>query len=622
MSRSLFPYYERELIFIRQMAQDFARQYPAAAGRLLLEPNRSGDPHVERLIESFALIAGRVHHKLDDEFPELTDGLLSVLYPHYLAPTPSMGIVQFQLDPTRAKLPKGFHIARGSRMQSPAVGTLPCIFQTSYDTTLWPFEVKSAVLQGPPFPAGLSPPRRTSAALRLELHTMAGMRMSEILCDKLRFYLNGDGQIVTQLYELIFNHATQVLVRVMDDGVKPDPLVLDPEKVISQVGFEQDEALLPYPKRSFPGYRLLTEFFSFPRKFWFFDLGGWKDVARHPDFAKKQKFEVVVFFNRQIKALEEWVDASTFCLGATPVVNLFRQTAEPIPLTQTKMEYRVTPDVAHPFGKEVYSIDSVCSINPSTGEKTDYMPFYSYQHGRDRDSQKAFWYPKRKASTHGSDFGTDVWLTLVDLNFNPSLPAASTLIVETTCTNRNLPAQLQHFGEGLQLSLTGAAPLTGTRCLRVPGAALHPPLRRGAYWGLISHLCLNHLSISDPVDGKAALQEILRLYDFSDPGSGQQQMSDVNRQLIEGVDAVASRRVVGRVAGVGGSGFCRGVEVTVTLDEQKYVGTGMYLFACMLERFLGLYASINSFSQLVLRTKQREGVVKKWLPRTADRQLL
>src|SRR6516165_8945472 len=98
MSDVLYPYYERELLFIRQLAQEFARQYPAAADRLRLEPNRSADPHVERLIEAFALLAGRIHHKLDDEFPELTDALLSVLYPHYLAPIPSMGIVQFDLD--------------------------------------------------------------------------------------------------------------------------------------------------------------------------------------------------------------------------------------------------------------------------------------------------------------------------------------------------------------------------------------------------------------------------------------------------------------------------------------------------------------------------------------------
>src|SRR5437660_11354842 len=141
MSQALYPYYERELLFIRQFAQDFARTYPAAAGRLLLEPNRSIDPHIERLIEAFALLAGRIHHKLDDEFPELTQGLLSVLYPHYLAPIPSMAIVQFDLDPSRAKLPNGFLIDRHSKLRSPAINDISCRFRTAYPVTLWPVGV-------------------------------------------------------------------------------------------------------------------------------------------------------------------------------------------------------------------------------------------------------------------------------------------------------------------------------------------------------------------------------------------------------------------------------------------------------------------------------------------------
>src|SRR5579875_1814906 len=122
MSEALYPYYERELLFIRQLAQEFARRYPAAAGRLLLEPNRSADPHVERLIEAFALLSGRIQHKLDDEFPELTDALLSVLYPHYLAPIPSMAIIQFEVDVERTQLPDGFLIDRHSRLHTRPVG--------------------------------------------------------------------------------------------------------------------------------------------------------------------------------------------------------------------------------------------------------------------------------------------------------------------------------------------------------------------------------------------------------------------------------------------------------------------------------------------------------------------
>src|SRR5262249_23517455 len=152
MSATLFPYYERELLFIRQLSQEFAKKYPAAAGRLLLEPNRSTDPHVERLIEAFALVAGRIHHKLDDEFPELTDALLGVLYPHYLAPIPSVAILEFPVGPARGQLPTGFPIERHSKLHTHPVNGLPCRYSTCYPVTLWPVGLTSARLQPPPFP--------------------------------------------------------------------------------------------------------------------------------------------------------------------------------------------------------------------------------------------------------------------------------------------------------------------------------------------------------------------------------------------------------------------------------------------------------------------------------------
>src|SRR5687768_2182706 len=112
MRDELLAYYERELTFLRKMAKEFADAYPKIAGRLRLEPGKCEDPHVERMIEACALLGARVQLKLDDEFPQITESLLQVLYPHYLAPVPSMTIVQFALDPDRGKLTSGYTIAR------------------------------------------------------------------------------------------------------------------------------------------------------------------------------------------------------------------------------------------------------------------------------------------------------------------------------------------------------------------------------------------------------------------------------------------------------------------------------------------------------------------------------
>lgn len=618
MSEPLYSYYERELLFIRQMAQEFARQYPAAANRLLLEPNRSADPHVERLIEAFALLSGRIHHKLDDEFPELTDALLSVLYPHYLAPIPSMAVVQFEVDAGRAQLPDGFLIDRHSRLHTRPVGDLPCKFRTCYPVKLWPITVAEARLQPPPFPRHLQPPPLTAAVLTLRLECQPGMTFSGLSLDRLRFYLSGDNQVIPLLYELLFNHTQQVIFRPLDGGERLQPLVLARDACLFPVGFERDEGLLPYPNQSFLGYRLLTEFFTFPNKFWFVDLGGF-EKARRAGFGRS--LEVVFYLNRTSTNLEQSVEPATFRLGCTPVINLFEQIAEPIPLSHARYEYRVVPDVTQPLGMEVYSIDSVTSTDPTTSTVREYQGFYSFRHGQSRETQRAFWYASRRASLQENDKGTEVYLHLVDLDFHPALPAEPVLIVRTTCTNRNLPATLQLAGESLYFELEAAAPLAAIVCLRTPTLPLRPPLRRGAYWRLLSHLNLNHLSLADAAEGRAALQEILRLYDFSDAESGPQ-LAAVTRHIIEGITAVSSRRVVGRVRGATASGFCRGLEVAIEFDEQKYVGVGVYLFACILERFLGLYASINSFTQLAARTSQGEGYLKKWPPRAAERQLL
>ncbi len=617
MSDSIYRYYERELIFIRQMAQEFARQYPGAAGRLLLEPNRSVDPHVERLIEAFALLTGRVQHKLDDEFPELTDALITILYPHYLKPIPSMAMVQFVPDPTRTPMKTGFVLPRGSRLRTRPVNDLPCRFRTAYPVTLWPVTLTQARLQPPPFPPGYSPPAGTVAAMRLAFDLQGTAKLGELSLDSLRFHLLGDNQFVAQLYEVLFNHTLQVVLRSPSEPNKP-PVVLDAKQAIRPVGFESDEGLLPYPARSFLGYRLLTEFFSYPAKFLFFDLVG---LARLCKGSTSTNFEAIFYLSRSNPVLEQGVEVGTFRLGCTPIVNLFEQTAEPIALNHSRFEYRVVPDVSQPLGMEVYSIDEVTSADPTAGVTTTYQPFFSFHHGEGQQQRRAFWYATRRPSTREGDAGLEIFLHLVDLDFDPRLPSGSTLVVRTTCTNRDLARQLQRAGEQLYFELEAVAPLAGIRCVRTPTLPLRPPRRRAAYWKLLSHLSLNHLSISDPIEGKAALQEILRLYDYSDPESGQQ-LAEINRLLIEGITSVSSRRVLGRTSSGAASGFCRGVEITIELDEEKYIGTGAYLFASVLECFLGLYASLNSFTQLVVRTRQTEDVMKKWPPRAGEQVLV
>jgi type VI secretion system protein ImpG len=618
MSEALLPYYNRELDFIRHLAQDFKRQYPKVANRLGLEPNQSTDPHVERLIQAFALMAGRIHHKLDDEFPELTDALLGVLYPHYLAPVPSMAVVQFEVDPVRTELPSGFTIPRHSQLLTQAINGLRCRYRTGNEVKLWPVGLVRAELKPPPF-LDLRPPPETAAVLRLSFQCQSNLTFNELQLEWLRLFLYGQSnQVTAELYELLFTQTLKVGFLPLDAPPGSAPLEFKPEECLRPVGFERDEGLLPYPEPSFLGYRLLTEYFAFPAKFHFIDLGGWAQAATA---GFRRRCDVIFYLGKSSKELERSVKADTFRLGCTPTVNLFERVAEPIVLTQSKHEYPIVPDVHYPLGLEIYSVNAVTSGDPGTGEIREYHPFYSFRHGESRRTRRALWCASRRPAMREEDRGTDVFLSLTDLDFNPSVPSEPTLVVHTTCTNRDLPVQLTQAGEEVVLELEMAAPVRHVHCLGAPTPPLRPsPQRRGSYWRLISHLSLNHLSLVEGNDALDALRELLGLYNFwAETG---QQADRATLQVIEGITRVESRRIVAQTGWEISSGFARGTEVTITFDEPRFVGTGLYLFASVLERFLGLYVSVNSFMQLVAVTEQRQEPLRRWPPRAGERPLL
>lgn len=608
MSEELLPYYEQELSFIRQMAAEFREKYPAVASRLLLQPNTCEDPHVERLIEAFALLTARVRRKLDDEFPEITEALLEVLYPHYLKPVPSQAIVQFSLDPVLNSVNAPVKIPAGTALHSkPEDGNI-CSFQTCYPVKPWPLRVVSASISTTNRFASPGQAADVAAVVRIQMECLGGLTLSQLPLDSIRFYLDGERAAVHTLYECLFLHTVRVSLRALPNP-SSDQVSL-PASSLQQVGFTPIEGALPYSDRSFLGYRLLQEYFTFPEKFLFVDLKGLDRVSL-ADFGSS--FEILISlkeadYKHQITALEQTVDENTFRLGCTPVVNLFQRTAEPIRVSHRKSEYRVIADQHRQLSTEVYSIDSVTSMASYQSRPKTYHPFYSVRHGgHARD--ETFWYAHRRPSFRKDDNGTEVFLSLVDLNFASGVPDEDILNVRVTCTNRDYAGRLElngHFGE---LEVEGAG-LIQARCLRRPTATMRPPSRSGLQWRLISHLSLNHLSIVEK--GREALQEILRLYDFSNDAA--------IRKQIAGITHVSSKACVSRVSFQTGVTFCRGTDVTVEFDEGEYVGSGVFLFASVLDRFLGLYSAVNSFSRLNVRTTK--GVMKRWLPRTGEQVLL
>src|SRR5438270_2188873 len=613
MREELLAYYERELTFLRQMGAEFAGKYPKIASRLQLEPDRCEDPHTERLLEAFAFLSARVHLKVDDEFPEITTALLDILYPHYLRPLPSMSVVELHLDPEQGKLSTGLTVPRGSTLYSRAqLDGTSCKFRTCYENVLWPLTVAEAQWQTPD---RLKPPVKAAdavGAIRILIRCLPDVLFSKLGLQSLRFYLNGESNLVHTLYELLCNNCLEILVR--DPAAKrgSPSFSLMPQN-LSPVGFAENESILPYPRRSFSGYRLLQEYFTFPEKFFFFDLGGLDKLSAS---GFKNPVELIFLMSRFEKGdrqqmLEVGLSPSTFRLNCTPIVNLFAQPAEPILLEQTKPEYHVKPDVRRAFTTEVFSIDRVVSSNPHSPEVVTYEPFYAFRHSIGREKKQTFWHATRRASPVRDDGRTDVYISLVDVSGRYVKPDADTLTLGTTCTNSNLPSRLPFGTESGDFELEGVSAVRKIVALRKPTATLRPPTGKGALWRLISHLSLNYLSLVE--EGKEAFQQILQLYNFSDSVHLQSQ--------IGGIANMNSSPHFARVVSDLGVTSARGTRVQLQLDEEQFVGGGVYLFASVIEHFLGMYVSMNSFSQLVASTVQRKEVLREWPPR-AGRSIL
>jgi type VI secretion system protein ImpG len=618
MREDLLHYYERELTFLRRMGTEFAQRYPKVAGRLMLEPNKCEDPHVERMLEGFAFLAARVHLKIDDDFPEISEALLNVVYPHYVRPIPAMSVVEMKMDPEQGKLTTGYRVPRGTMLYSRQVDGVPCKFQTCYDTTLWPLSLAAAQWTTPD---RLRPPARlgdASAVLRLELRCQPDVSFSKLDLKSLRFYIDGEGNLTAALYELLSTSGRQIVVRETGASGTPKMITL-PASALQPAGLGRDEGMLPYPGRSFEAYRLLQEYFVFPEKYLFLDFTGFDKVKAAGMGSAIEILVPVGAYERTEwrPMLEAGVTPSTFRLGCTPIVNLFPHVSEPMLLTQRKPEYQIVADARRRLTTEVFSVDSVSATTPEAERPLSFRPFYGPAgggNGADTSGEREglFWISKRRASGWRTDEGTDVLLSFVDRSGRSANPDQDVATARLTCFNSDLPSRLPFGSSSGDFELEGSGPVREITALIKPTRVIQPPLGHGRTWRLISQLSLNYLSLVD--SGEAALRETLRLYDFAD--------SLIARKQIDGIVGVRSTPAFSRIVTEHGLTFARGRRVDLELDEEQFTGGGVFLFGTVLERFLGLYASMNSFSVLGLRSRQRKRIVHEWPARSGWKPLL
>ena len=615
--------YDQELRFIREMGAEFAKRYPKVAGRLDLGSMECADPYVERLLEGFAFLTARIQLKMDAEFPAFTRHLLEMVYPDYLAPTPSMAVVQFEPDLKGGVTEEGFPIPRYSHLRSTQSrkGRSACRFRTGHDVQLWPVHLSDALY----FPRGAAAqhlaPGQTGvrSALKLTLETVADIPFNDLALDRLPVYLHGSVGLPGRIYELLLAHTAEIVVKPAGSSSGWQERLH--RRNLRPLGFTDDQALLPVSHRSFQGYRLLREYFALPERFLFVEVTGLAQAIKR---CEGTALDIIILLDNAQDELEGLLDAANFRLYCTPVINLFPKRTDRIHLTHKSTEHHVVVDKTKPLDFEIFSVGAIAGYASASTDEQVFRPFYATGGGLS-DAQSRFYTVQRRPSLEPVDkrdqssksryLGSEVFVSLVDNEQAPYSGDLKQLGVEALCTNRDLTQFMLRGQASPELSLEIGAPVVGVRSLSrytEPKQAFPD----GEYaWRLISHLALNYLTLFDSGDeqGAEALKELLMLYgDFSEP--------TIQKQ-IEGLLSVSARRVVRRIPNDGPMAFGRGIEVALFLDDLAFPGAGAFLFGAVLDRFFSKYTSINSFTQTVAKTRER-GEIMQWPVRTGTRTVI
>lgn len=623
MSKRFLELYNQELRHVRETAAEFAAAYPKVARRLALDSGEVEDPYVERMLEGFAFLSGRVQSKIEAQFPRFTQHLLNIVYPHFGKPTPSVAIAQFVPSPIAGNLASGYKVGRHARMRANISSgeQTACEFLTAHDVEVWPLEVAEAhyLPHLADIPAHPEIRGRAEGGLRIVLKTTHGIPARSLDVDRLDFHFASPDDVAFRLFDLCIGHCHQV---VLCDPARRDHhvMVVGAEQV-EPLGFRDEESLLPFSARSFGGYRLLMEYFICPWRYLFVRLNGLREFMHG---LSGGELEINILFSRADPGLTGAVKASDLALFCTPVVNLFERRFDRIGVSPELSEFHVVVDRQRPSDYEVFDIPEVEGYDHEQRELHSFRPFYqTHEQGMGPKSAAYFSFHREARvlssveRSHGvrtGYAGSEVYLSLVDRDFAPFHVSLAQLGGSAWVTNRDLP-MVMPIGRGSDFTLLDSVPIGAIRCLRGPTKPIAAVTGGAINWRLISHLSVNFLALDDLADGGAviALRELLNLY--AERGDG------AYRGQVDSLQGVSTKQVVQRVPHEGPIIFGRGVEISVKLDEAAFAGASPFMLGMVLERFFARHVALNTFSETVLHSVSH-GEIYRWPARIGDKPLI
>jgi len=573
-------YFQQELANLRDLAAEFSNAHPALAPML---KGPTTDPDVERLLEGVAFLTGLLREKIDDEFPEIIQGLMQLVFPHYLRPLPSTTIIAFSPKPS---LKQTYKVEKGVEIGSTPVEGTPCTFTTCYDVEVHPLNVKAASLDQP---AGQPP----AITLSMELF---GFDLSQWQVDKLRFYLAQDYPTASNIYYLLMYHLNKVTI-IPETGGKSVTFGAD---AVGPVGFGEDEAMLPYPANSFSGYRAIQEFFILPQKFLFFDLKGLESWTSRGEGSKFK----IVFELKNLPFPAPKLKAADFVLNATPAVNIFSYDADPINLDHRRNEYRVSIGGAKRGHYQVYSVDKVTGYHQGTVQAREYQPFELFH---TKSSETPIYHVSFRRSPIGNSVDALLSFTYPQ---GAGDPVPETLSIQLKCTNGELAENLR--SGDISKSTSTSPDLLEYKNIIPPTASVLPPLGKALLWRFLSLYSLNYFSIAN-LDN---LKSLLRLYIFSE--SRDQATAFANTRRVDGISGLEIKNADRLVAGY----LLRGQEIKARIGSDHFASDGdLFVFGSVMDRFFSSYASLNTFTLFEVE-EVLKGDRYRWPARIGDHPLI
>ncbi|OTQ07296.1 type VI secretion protein ImpG [Gilliamella apicola] len=566
MDDLILRYYESEMRYLREAGKEFAKIHPDRAGQLNLDRVGDRDPYVERLFEGFAFLTGRLRQKIDDDLPELTESLVSLLWPHYLRLIPSLSIIE--LTPNYSTLSRLEVIPKGLQVQTEPLGPTgtKCPFRTTQPVTLQPVKINQVRL-------GVHQDGRSIINIRLGFGELIDFEQVDL--SKLRLYLNADAPIASALHHALTHQVSAIQLRYSN---QPNEIVHFQGK-ITPVGFSEEDRLWLKPDNAFAGYQLLLEYFAFREKFMFVDLHG-LNIRNVPEGCEYIDIEIVL---NQTWPSDMPFNKDNIRLHCVPVINLFDMEADPIVVNQLESEYLLRPLLRQDGHIEIYSVENVEAITRSG--RYSYVPFTSFKH---RGGMLRHDAPERYYHTHvrkGASGLHETWLVLGGKIWDKGQSLETeTLSLCVTGTNGMLPRKTLSNARIQSLSSSQNS-ISSVRNLCSPTLPCYPPTEDRFHWRVLSHLAPNYLSLINA----EVLRGTLALYDWTE--------NELNRRRLEGIVDVSHRMIKRIEKGM----LQRGIEIEVTINSFQFTGEGdVMLFGELLHQFFALYADVNLFTQLVI----------------------